>query len=700
MEMPTFEEFAIPTYEQWRQAAEKALKGASFDQLLVKPTYEGIQTQPIYRQEDIKNLMFAHSLPGMAPFVRGTNALGYLTHPWEVAQEMRVADPKDFNTQARYDLERGQTMLNIVLDRPTWLGQNPDLADVQDVMVVGLSLFTLDDLDIALEGIDLENTPLYINAGPSALSMIALVVAHMQKRNIQQSRLRGCIGADPIAILAEEGHSPYPLEKLYDSMAQTVQWAQEYAPGLQTVIVSGHPYHHGGGNAVQELAFALATGVEYLRELQERDIDINIAARHIRFEFSIGSHLFMEMAKLRAARMLWSNIIQAFGGNEDAQKMIIHARTSKWNKTIHDPYVNMLRGTAEAFSGIIGGVDSLHVAPFDETIREADDFSRRISRNIQHILSSEAHLGRVIDPAGGSWYVEALTDAVAQKAWELFQSVEEEGGMRKSLEKGGPQQKVQEVLHQRQANLASRKDKIVGTNMYAHLEEPILAKQAIDYLTRSKERVQSAHEYRQGRQALALPHRPLSIGEAVDLFLKGVTIGEISQNLVGELGRHQPQVQPIRAVRAAEPFEALRAASAQFKQKTGALPQVFLANMGSVAQHKARTDFSIGFFEVGGFQVLANKRFDQVDEAVQSALDSGATVTVICSSDELYPQVVPMIAKQLKEKSSAMTVIVAGKPTAEWAETFIQAGVDEFIHTGSNCYDLLFELQQKKGISR
>ncbi|MEW9668802.1 methylmalonyl-CoA mutase family protein [Ammoniphilus sp. 3BR4] len=699
-EMPTFEEFSIPTYDEWRQAAEKALKGASFDEKLVTQTYEGIEIHPLYRQENIQNLPHAGSLPGFAPYVRGTRTLGYLARPWEVAQEIKAPTPKEFNRQARHDLERGQTMLNLVLDKPSLSGMDPDQADMGEVMTHGLSIFSLEDLETALDGIDLERIPVYIQAGPSALPLIAFVAALMEKRNLRVDQLRGCIGADPIGFLAAEGTLKNGLDSALDAMAKTVLWSEEFAPHVQTISVQGHPYHNGGAHAVQELAFTLAAGVEYILALQERGIDINRSAKQIGFSFSVGSHFFMEIAKIRAARMLWANIIQAFGGDEEAQKMRIHARTSSWNKTLHDPYVNMLRGTAEAFAGVVAGVDSLHVAPFDEVLRESDEFSRRISRNIQLILESEAHLGRVIDPAGGSWYVEALTDEVAQKTWELFQKVEAEGGMLASLLSGWPQQHIAEVFNKRLANISRRKEKIVGTNMYPNLQEPKLASQ--NGLTdKKKARVESVLQFRKNRQLADTPASPgsFSVRQAIQQVQKGATLGQITK-LFQNKDASCLTVRPVLAARAAEPFEALRAAAESFKEKTGALPQVFLANMGSIGQYKARADFCTGFFQVGGFQVQGSQGFAETEDAVQAAAASGALVTIICSSDEAYPDIVPTLSKQLKEKCPGMTVMVAGQPAAERMDQFKQAGVDDFIHIRSNCYEMLFQLQQQKGISR
>ena len=374
-----FSEFPVPTYQEWRKAVEKSLKGASFEEKLVSKNYEGISLQPMYRQEDIEGLSHLSSLPGAVPYVRGTRALGYQEKPWEVSQELVYSTPKEFNEAAKNDLQRGQTMLNLVLDQASALGQDPDQALPENVGRGGVSISSLKDFNQALEGIDLEQTPLLIQAGCAGLPVYSMLVTHAGQAGLNISKLRGCVGMDPLGTLAKEGTIPFSLKKAYDFMASFTFWAKDETPELQTILVQGDPFHNAGGNAVQELAFALASGVEYVRGMQERGLSIEEIAPRMLFSFSIGSNFFMEIAKLRAGRLLWSKIIDAFGGNEEAQKMTIHARTSSWTKTVYDPYVNMLRGTAEAFAAIIAGVDSLHVSPFDEAVRPADEFSRRIA---------------------------------------------------------------------------------------------------------------------------------------------------------------------------------------------------------------------------------------------------------------------------------------------------------------------------------
>ena len=439
---PTFNEFPPTPYEEWRRAVDKVLKGAPFEKRLITKTYEEIDLQPMYRQEDIEGLPHLDSLPGFAPYLRGATPRGYVASSWDVAQELPYATPAALNEALRADLARGQNAINLVLDRPTLAGVDADQAEADDVGRGGLSISSVADLAQALDGVDLEATPIYIQASTSALTFTALFAALVQKQGKSMAKVRGAIGMDPLGQLARDGRLPRDLDGIYEVMAQLVAWAKANAPQLQTITVQGSPYHNGGASATQELAFALATAVDYVRAMQARGSNIDDIAPRIRFSLSIGANFFMEIARLRAARLLWAKIVEAFGGNEASQKMSLHARTSAWNQTVCDPHVNLLRATTEAFSGAVGGCDSLHISPFDELVRVPDEFSGRVARNTHTVLREESHITRTVDPAGGSWYIENLTDSVARKTWAIFQEVEKQGGMAKALEAGWPQSQI------------------------------------------------------------------------------------------------------------------------------------------------------------------------------------------------------------------------------------------------------------------
>lgn len=710
-----FEAFPYPTYEAWRKAAEASLKGAPFEKKMLTQTYEGITLQPLYRQEDIDHLPHPRSLPGFPPYVRSAHALGHRLQPWAICQEIPYATPDEVNAALRNDLERGLTAVHLVPDRATCLGKDASNAEASEVGEGGVSLSSLADLATALEGVDLEQVPVFVQAGPNALPLAALLVALVRQQGKPTTVLHGCIGMDPLGTLAREGTLPGLLDEAYAAMAHLVAWSRTYAPDLRVVDVQGHPYHDGGGSATQELAFALASGVAYLREMQQRGVSVDDAARSMQFSFSLGSHFFMEIAKLRAARMLWAKIVGAFGGSEEARKMIIHARTSAWNKTACDPYVNMLRVTTEACSGVVGGCDSMHVAPFDEPIRPPDTFSRRVARNTQIILHEECHLDRVVDPAGGSWYVESLTDNVGRNAWQLFQEVEKQGGMLSALQAGFPQAQVAETAEKRAKSIAQRRDIFVGTNMYPNLKEPRVEVPAVDRAALHQQRASRLASYqasvdaarcataletlRQTRGASPSPGGGALMEAAVEAALAGATLGALSGALrSGDANEHPPSVGAVRVHRGAERFETLRRNAEAYAARTGSPPRVFLANMGPIPQHKPRADFTTGFFEVGGFEVLTNQGFPTPEAAAQAALDSGAPIVVICSTDDTYPDLVPPLTKLMKDGRPETVVVLAGYPQDQ-VDAHRAAGVDDFVHVRANCYEMLVNFQQRIGVS-
>lgn len=335
-----FDEFKKPSKDEWKEEATAALKGAPFDKVMYTKTYEGLTIEPIYQAEDIKGLPHLGSKPGFQPFVRSTRPNGYIKAPWKISQEITQAFPQEFNEEARFDIARGQTGLNIVLDYPTRIGQSPANAPEEEVGRDGVSLETLHDVSTLFQGIDLKTISVQCFTGAISLPMLAMLSVAMQDNEAGVNRLYwvdGCVGSDPLAVLATEGKLPVSLKMAYDSMHQAAVWASKKAPKLQTIFVQGHPYHNAGAASTEEVAFALATAAEYLREMIQRGMSIDEIAPRIRFGFSLGSTFFMEIAKLRSARILWAQIVAAFGGSEEAQKMTIHGRTSAYNKTVFDP---------------------------------------------------------------------------------------------------------------------------------------------------------------------------------------------------------------------------------------------------------------------------------------------------------------------------------------------------------------------------
>jgi methylmalonyl-CoA mutase len=690
-------------YGDWHRLVETELKGVPFDKRMFTSTYEGITLKPIYRPEDIENLAHLGSFPGFVPFVRGTRASGYAGQPWAISQEINCSSPSEFNHAARNSLDRGLNALNIVLDKATRNGHDPDWAQPQEVGFGGLSIATVGDLDRALEGIDLGNTWLFVRSGASAMPFAALLVALARQRKKAPACLYGCIEMDPLGVLSHEGCLPQSLEDAYREMAALLRWAAAGAPYLQTICVHSRSWHEAGGHAAQELAFTLATGVEYLRQMNRRGLDAGTVAPRMRFAVTVGTNFFMEIAKLRALRMLWSRAVAAAGGGEEAQRLSLHVRTSQWNKTVLDPYNNMLRTTVEALAGVLGGCDSMQVGAFDEVIRQPDDFSQRIARNSQLILQKECELSRVTDPAGGSWYVEMITAELANRAWSLFQEVEKLGGMEVALKAGFPQKAVAATAVERIKAINCRRDPIIGVNQYANAKEPAPERPALDAESFYKRRVFQITSHRTNLEdsdnELVLQKltkvidlkSPRMFDACVDAAAAGATLGEIAR----AIRIHDSpcsRIAPVCLVRAATGFECLRAAV----QKVGP-PSVFLCNMGGLPDYKARADFSRGFFAVGGYNVISPEGFRTPEDAAKAFGESAARIAVICSTDEKYPALVPPLAQALRAQRNDAIIVLAGLPAAQ-VEAHKKAGVDEFIHIRADALELLTAFHRRLGI--
>ncbi|MCB9497690.1 MAG: acyl-CoA mutase large subunit family protein [Fibrobacteria bacterium] len=701
-------EFASVPLETWKAQVEAELKGVPFEKKLVTPTWEGIDLQPLYTAEDVVDLEHLRARPGFDGMVRGAFPEGNVAEPWEVSQELPYPGPREFNVAARHDLSRGLTALNINLDQATRAGLDPDSALEGDVGRGGVSIATLKDLSIAVEDIDLEKTSLFVRSGASGLPFAAMLAALVAQRGLRLSSLHGCIEMDPLGVLAHEGTLPQSMEEAYREMAALTRWAADHAPNLQTICVHSRSFHEAGGNAVQELAFALAMGVQYLREMQARGLSVDLVAPRIRFAFCVGSNVFMEISKFRAARLLWSRIVEAMGGSEDVRGMTIHARTALWNKSKLDPYVNMLRTTTESFSAVLGGVQSLQVTPFDEVFGLPDEFSRRIARNQQILLASESQLTHVVDPAGGSWAVEWITDQIAQKAWSLFQEVEAKGGMLAALGEEFVQKSIEAVCQAREKALAVGKDVLVGVNQYANIGERKPEGRQPDLAAIYKSRVAAVADYRTAYDDVKHAKVMAKLGDmleatdatvlqaAIEAVEAGATLGEITRVIRRQIDE-PPRIRPLNLHRISEPFETLRAASDSHLAKTGRRPTAFLATMGPLAQHKARADFARGFLEVGGFDVLYPQGFETVESAVRSALDSGSKIVVVCSTDATYPEIVPFLVPALKQAIPGVVVVLAGNPVDQ-IEAHKASGVDEFLHLRANRLSLLTGLQKKIGV--
>jgi len=699
------DDFTPPTYEEWKEVVNVDLKGADFDKKLITKTYENINLNPIYTRKDLENLKFIDNLSGFENYVRGFYAEGYLNEGWQISQVLNTPDAEIFNEMIKHELERGLDAISFSLDFATQKGLDADYASEEEVGKNGLSISGLNSLSRALNGIDITKYPLNIFTGYTSLPFLMLLKAYCNKQNIDSTKIKGCIFADPISCLNAYGKLNITLDKAFDELKQSVEFAEKYFPGVRVIGACGFGYNSAGASAVQELGFVFTSIIEYANKLIDRGLDVQKVFKNIRVTFGISSFYFMEIAKLRAAKILWNNIVKAYGVNPDENKLFIHARTSKYNQTKYDPYVNMLRTTTEAFSAVLGGIDSLHTNAFDEEFNTPDEFSRRIARNTQIILKEESNLVKLIDPAGGSYYVEKLTDEVAALSWAVIQEVEKQGGLIEALKNEFVQNEIKKISDLRIADLAKRKSVLVGTNMYANVKETLPEKRVFDKKAFIKKRAEFLEKYlvsgntekhsaiidKLGKLGSSVSDELFETGVAA--YVEGATLGEVANSLHSGV-EESFAVTPLKIYRLAEIFEELRDNAEEFKAKTGYLPKLFLATMGPVKQHKARADFSRGFFEVAGFDVIYPNALNSAAEAVEAFEKSGAKVVVICSTDETYPEIVPAFMQELKKQNIEGYVVLAGYPK-EQVEAHKESGVNDFIYLGCDAYTLLKRVQAK-----
>jgi methylmalonyl-CoA mutase len=443
-----FDQFPSVTTKEWMDKINTDLKGADFNKKLVWKSNEGFEVKPFYRMEDIESLMYINTLPGEFPYLRGTKIKN---NNWLIRQNIEVTNYSKANRKALTILMKGIDSLGFIINDPESINEK--------------------NFDFLLERIFLEGVEINFLANGKAKEIIELIINYVKKSRSDPDKIRGAIEADPLSRLMINGTLCIPPEQGFDYLASVVK-SSASLPQFRTISINASNFNNAGADIVQELAFAVSMGSEYLAQLTQRGINSATVASKIRFTFGTGSEYFPEMAKLRAARLLWSVVTNGFNpGNRGNIKMDIHCVTSEWNKTVYDPYVNLLRTQTEAMSAILGGTDSLTVEPFDIVFRKTDEFSERIARNQQLILKEEAYFDKVADPAAGSYYIENLTNLIAENSWKLFLEIEDQGGFLSSLKSGWIQRKLSESASARRLDIANGKEILLGTNRFPDLNE-------------------------------------------------------------------------------------------------------------------------------------------------------------------------------------------------------------------------------------
>ncbi|PYC69069.1 methylmalonyl-CoA mutase [Streptomyces tateyamensis] len=607
--LPLAAEFPDATREQWQLLVEGVLRksgagpadGASAEDALSTRIEDGLRARPLYTAEDTAA---DPGFPGFAPFTRGGRAQGSVPGGWDVRQRHAHPDPRRANEDALADLENGVGSL--------WL-------------TLGGAGLPVDGLPTALEGVYLDLAPVVLDAGPEFAAAAERLLRLYAEREVPAAAAQGNLGADPLGLLARTGRDTRTDQEFAEAAALAATCVREY-PGIRALTVDALAYHEAGASAAQELGCSLATGVAYLRLLTEAGLSVAEACGQLEFRYAATADQFLTIAKFRAARRLWARVAQVSGATGAGAAQRQHAVTSAVMMTERDPWVNMLRTTVAALGAGVGGADAVTVLPFDAALGLPDAFARRIARNTQSILLEESHLARVIDPAGGSWYVEQLTEELARAAWSWFQEIERAGGQRAALGSGLVPERIAATWAARTVELAHRREPITGVSEFPRLaEQPVVREPA-----------------------------PAPLG--------------------GGLPR----------VRRSETFEALRARSDAALAATGARPRLFLASVGPAAVHTGRTSFAANLFQAGGIETVQAEAAGEsaVAELAERFAASGAVVACLCSGDQLYAEHGEALAAALKG-AGARRVLLAGRP-GERGAAYQQAGVDEFVFAGGD----------------
>jgi methylmalonyl-CoA mutase len=664
--MEKLNEFEPVSYAAWLKLVTDSLGGVPFEKKLVKRV-AGLALPPLYTREH--DDVSAPSLPGAHPFTRGTSALGASQQGWDVCADVHHGAPEQAGKIAEEELSGWASSLLIRME-----------GAVRTSSAEAIAVQRLSDLAGVLSNVQLDAVKLYLEA-EDGLPTAALLVAYARARGVAPTSLSGSLGVDPLARLAKTGAVPTSVDAAMAELATVATWTQTHAPSLRAITVDSSPYHEAGADVAQEIAIALATGLTYLRALVDAGMSVSAAAKQILFRFSIGRDFFVEIAKLRAARTCWAKIVAHAGGDESAQVMLLHAITSWRTKTRRDPWVNLLRATTETFSAAAGGADIITTLGYDRALGASDELSRRMARNTQHLLRHESHVHRVVDPAGGSWYVEHVTQALAERAWSRLQTFERDGGLVRALQDGTLSAELKLNLDAEQKAVQTRKIALTGINEFPNVREAPLQREPSRVDAQAND---SAVSFTLDRNAL--------FESATEALAAGATLTQLRAALPASLAA---SCSPLFRSRLSEPFESLRDACDRVLAATGKRPQIFLANLGPVAVHKARAGFAQNFVEAGGLEAIATDGFGSAEDAAAAFAASAAEAAVICSSDELYATLATDTAQALRARG-AKVIALAGNPGAREAE-YRASGVTDFLYAGTDVYETLHALLTRLG---
>ncbi|MGA1613466.1 MAG: methylmalonyl-CoA mutase [Lutimaribacter sp.] len=691
----------MSTKDQWRKLAEKELRGKPLEDLTWK-TLEGIEVQPLYTAEDTADLPHMGSVPGVGPFTRGVKATMYAGRPWTIRQYAGFSTAEESNAFYRKALAAGQQGVSVAFDLATHRGYDSDHPrGVGDVGKAGVAIDSVEDMKILFDGIPLDKVSVSMTMNGAVIPILANFIVVGEEQGHDKSLLSGTIQNDILKEFMVRNTYIYPPEPSMRIISDIIEYTSNEMPKFNSISISGYHMQEAGANLVQELAYTLADGREYVRAAIQAGMDVDKFAGRLSFFFAIGMNFFMEIAKLRAARTLWHRVMTEFGAQDERSKMLrTHCQTSGVSLQEQDPYNNVVRTAYEALSAVLGGTQSLHTNALDEAIALPTEFSARIARNTQLILQEETGVTKVVDPLAGSYYVESLTNELIEKAWALMQEVEEMGGMTKAVASGMPKLRIEESAATRQALIDRGDEVIVGVNKYRKdKEDPIDILEIDNQKVREGqiarlEKMRATRDEAACQAALdALTRRAAEGGNLLEAAVVAAraraSVGEISMAMEKQFGRHRAEVKTLAGVYGAayegdEGFAAIQRSVEQFAEDEGRRPRMLVVKMGQDGHDRGAKVIATAFADIG-FDVDVGPLFQTPEEAAQDAIDNDVHVVGISSQAAGHKTLAPQLIEALRARDAGDIIVICGGVIPQQDYEFLKsAGVKAIFGPGTN----------------
>jgi len=695
-----------PTVKDWENLAEKETKGRSADDMIWQ-TPEGIKVKPLYTAEDTAGLAHMDNLPGFAPYKRGPKATMYAGRPWTVRQYAGFSTAEESNIFYRKNLEAGQQGLSVAFDLATHRGYDSDHTRVEgDVGKAGVAIDSVEDMKILFDSIPLDKVSVSMTMNGAVLPVMASFIVAAQEQGVAPEQLAGTLQNDILKEFMVRNTYIYPPEPSMRIVSDIISYSAEFMPKFNSISISGYHMQEAGATNVQELAYTIADGIEYVRTAIDSGMDVDKFAPRLSFFFAIGMNFFMEIAKLRAARILWSTLMEEKFSPKDQRSLMLrtHCQTSGVSLTSKDPYNNIMRTTIEGMSAVLGGTQSLHTNSFDEALGLPTEFAARIARNTQLVIQEETGITNVVDPLAGSYYIESLTNELVEAALVLINEVEDLGGMTKAVESGMPKLRIEEAAALRQVAIDRGNEVIVGVNKYQLSEEPEIDVRDIDNSSVRTAQIERLNRLRADRNSASCNARLAALTEsaktgkgnlltlAVEAARERATVGEISDALEEVWGRHRAQTRSISGVynsayEGDEGFMKIKQRVEAFAEQQGRRPRMLVVKMGQDGHDRGAKVIATAFADLG-FDVDVGPMFQTPEEAARQAIENDVHVVGVSSQAAGHKTLVPQMIESLKSQGAGEIIVVCGGviPPKDYDE-LTAIGVAAIFGPGTNIPD-------------